>query len=83
MQLQRACYAVIDGFTDSGSDSKRKEALIEVVASATSFFIAVLLISLFGKWLWNTVIVDLFTVVRPIKDVWQVLGLMIFLSLIR
>jgi hypothetical protein len=28
------------------------------------------------------VIVDLFTCVRPVKDVWHILGLFVFLSLV-
>jgi hypothetical protein len=38
---------------------------------------------LVGKWLWNNVIIDLFTIAKPVRSIWQILGLMIFLALIR
>jgi hypothetical protein len=37
----------------------------------------------FGKWLWNTVLVDLTTIVKPVKSVWQLLGLAVLISLIH
>ena len=77
-------YAGVDAFTDmSGSDSKRREALMEIIASIVSFLIAVVIISIVGKWLWNNTILDLFTFVKPVRSIWQILGLMIFLALIR
>jgi len=77
-------YACVDAFTDmSGSDSKRREAFMEIIASVISFLIAVIIISFVGKWLWNNTILDLFTFVKPVRSIWQILGLMIFLALIR
>lgn len=82
--LQRACYAVVDGFTDlSGSDTKRREVYMEIVASILSFMLAIVIVAFVGKWLWNNIIVDLFTIAKPARNVWQIIGLMIFLSLIR
>jgi hypothetical protein len=74
----------VDAFTDmSGSDSKRREAYLEIIASLLSFIIAIIIVSFIGKWVWNNIILDLFTVVKPAKSIWQILGLMIFLALIR
>lgn len=82
--LQKACYAVVDGFTDlSGSDSKRREVYMELVASVLSFMLAVAIIAFIGKWLWNNIIIELFTFAKPVRNVWQIIGLMIFLSLVR
>jgi hypothetical protein len=82
--IKDVTYAVVDAFTDmSGSDSKRREALMEIIASIVSFVIAVIIISIVGKWLWNNTILDLFTFVKPVRSIWQILGLMIFLALIR
>jgi len=82
--LKDVARAGIDAFTDmSGSDSKRREAYIEIIASILSFLIAVIIISFIGKWIWNNIILDLFTFVKPVKSIWQILGLMIFLALIR
>jgi hypothetical protein len=82
--FQAISYALVDGFTDlPGSDSKRKQMYIEIVSSILGFIIAVLILSLVGKWLWNNVIIDLFTIAKPVRSIWQILGLMIFLALIR
>lgn len=82
--LQRACYAMVDGFTDlSGSDTKRREVYMEIVASILSFMLAIAIIAFVGKWLWNNIILDLFTIAKPVRSVWQIIGLMIFLSLVR
>jgi hypothetical protein len=82
--LKPVVYASIDAFTDmSGSDSKRREAYMEIIAAIVSFLIAVIIISFIGKWIWNNIVLDLFTIVKPVKSIWQILGLMIFLALIR
>ena len=82
--LKSVAYASVDAFTDmSGSDSKRREAYLEIISTIVSFLIAVVIISFIGKWIWNNIILDLFTVVKPVKSIWQILGLMIFLALIR
>jgi hypothetical protein len=84
MSLQKACYALVDGFTDmTSSDSKRREVYMELVASILSFIIAVAVLAFIGKWLWNYVVVDLFTFAKPVRSVWQIIGLMLFINLIR
>ena len=82
--IKSVTIAAIDAFTDmSGSESKRREAYMEILASILSFLIAVIIVSFIGKWLWNNTILDLFTFVKPVRSIWQILGLMIFLALIR
>ena len=84
MSLQRACYAVVDGFTNMGApDTKRREIYMELVASILSIFLSILVIAFVGKWLWNNSVVELIAVARPVHSVWQIIGLMIFISLIR
>jgi hypothetical protein len=75
---------MVDGFTDlSGSDTKRREVYMEIVASILSFMVAIAIIAFVGKWLWNNIILDLFTIAKPVRSVWQIIGLMIFLALVR
>jgi hypothetical protein len=75
--------AVISGFTDMpGSDTRRSEMYIDVVASLISFMIAIIIVSFVGKWLWNNVVVDLFTIAKPARSIWQILGLMVMISLL-
>ena len=84
MGLQSLVSAGLEAFTDmSGSDSKRRDVYMELVSSILAFLLAVAIVCLVGKWLWNNVIIELFSVAKPAKSIWQILGLMIFLSLIR
>jgi hypothetical protein len=84
MGLQSLVSAGLEAFTDmSGSDSKRRDVYMELVSSILAFVLAIAIVSLVGKWLWNNVVIELFSVAKPAKSIWQILGLMIFLSLIR
>jgi hypothetical protein len=75
--------AVISGFVDlPGSDSRKSEMYLDVVSSLIAFLLAVVIISFVGKWLWNNVVVDLFTIAKPARNIWQILGLMVFVSLL-
>jgi len=42
-----------------------------------------LLVSLIGLWLWNYSVVPLFEFARPAKSVLQILGLVLFVTLIH
>lgn len=44
--------------------------------------IPLLLLLIMGKYLWNEVLVQVVTVVRPVTSVWQILGLYVLLGLI-
>ncbi len=49
-----------------------------------SFVTVVIMLSILlfiGKYLWNNVMTDLFTFAKPVKSVWQLLGLAILVSL--
>jgi hypothetical protein len=82
--LKSLCQAGVEAMTDmSGSSNSRRELYREVISSILALIIAIIIISFVGKWLWNNTIAELFTFVRPVRSVWQIIGLMIFLSLIR
>jgi hypothetical protein len=74
--------ASLEGFV-SGDDSKEKrESYIELATVLITFVLALTILSLIGKLLWNSVIVDLFTCVRPAKSFMEILGLFVFVSLL-
>lgn len=80
--VEKFIKAGLEGFV-SGDDSKEKrESYVELAAVLISFIIALIILSLIGKLLWNGVIVDLFDCVRPAKSFMQILGLFVFTSLI-
>jgi len=80
--LQGFCRAGIDCMTDT-SGSNRTEMYKEVVASLLALVIAIIIIAFVGKWLWNNSIVELFTFARPVRSVWHIIALMLFLSLFK
>ena len=55
-------------------------------AGVWSFFVLTvavyLVLMLAGKWLWNTVAVNMVTVIKPIDSVFQLVGLAILVKLI-
>jgi hypothetical protein len=82
--LKDLCRAGVEGMTDMpGSNGSRREIYKDLIASILSLIIAIIIVAFVGKWLWNTTVAELFTFVRPVKSVWQIIGLMLFLSLIQ
>ena len=82
--LQGLCRAGVEGMSDmSGSGNGRRELYKEVIASILALVISIAIIAFVGKFLWNTTVAELFTFARPVQSPWQIIGLMVFLSLIR
>ena len=79
--LKDLCRAGVEGMSDmSGS---RRELYKELVASILALIISIIIDAFIGKWLWNTTVAELFTFVRPVRSIWQLIGLMIFVSLFK
>jgi hypothetical protein len=83
--LNSACKAAVEGFTnkDSADPSKTRQVYADFLAVLLALVISLIILAFVGKLLWNNVIVDLFTIARPVRSFWQILGLMIFVSLIN
>ncbi len=81
--LKDLCKAGIEGMTDMSGSHARKQAYLDVIASIMSLVIAIIIVAFIGKWLWNTTVAELFTFTRPVRSVWQIIGLMIFISLMK
>jgi hypothetical protein len=77
-----AVKASLEGFVNADNTAERKEANITFVAALITFIIALVILSLIGKLLWNGVVVELFSFARPAKSIWQILGLFVFVSLL-
>lgn len=78
--LQGFCRAGIDCFTDSGP---KNDVYKDVIATLFALVIAIIIIAFVGKWLWNNSMVELFTFARPVKSVWHIIALMLFLSILK
>jgi hypothetical protein len=82
--LFQACRAAVDGFTDlSGSPTNRREMYTDVIAAILTLVITITIVAFVGKWFWNNIIVQLFTVTRPATSAWQIIGLILFFNLIK
>ena len=78
--LRNVANAAVEGFLNGNVDQKR-QAYADFVAAVLAYILAILLIALIGKYLWNGIVVDLVSVAKPAKSFWQILGLMIFISI--
>jgi len=74
--------ATAEGFMDQGNAEYRRRAYMDFVTVVLSYVFAIVVLSFIGKFLWNGVIVDLFSFAKPMRSIWQILGLMIFISLL-
>jgi hypothetical protein len=80
--VQSACRSAVEGFSDVPPVRKR-EVYADTLATLLAFVLAIILLAFVGKLLWNNVVVDLFEFAKPARSFWQILGLMVFVSLIR
>ena len=65
------------------SGSGRYQMYKELVASILSLVISIAIVAFVGKFLWNTTVAELFTVVRPVRSAWQIVGLLLLMALFR
>lgn len=80
--LFSASRAAVESFADSGPAVKR-EVYADTVAVLVAYIIAFVIIAFIGRLLWNGVVIELFTFAKPARSFWQIIGLMIFINLIR
>lgn len=80
--LRDICKAGVDCVSDM-SGQGRREMYKDLVASILALVLAILIIAFIGKFLWNNTVAELFTVVRPVRSAWQVIGLMLLINLFK
>jgi len=80
--IEKFTRASLEGFVNEGDSKEKKNSYINLAAVLISFIIALVILSLIGTLLWNGVITELFTCVRPAKSFMQILGLFVFVSLL-
>ena len=81
--VNTATKAAVEGFVGLQSSEKRRDAYVEFVSIILAFFLAIVILGFIGKWLWNEVVVDLFSFAKPARSFWQIIGLMLFVSLVH
>jgi len=80
--IKDLCRAGVECMTDM-SGSRKKDMYRDVVASIIALLLSILIVAFIGKYLWNTTVAELFTFARPVQSVWQIIGLMLFVSLVK
>ncbi len=81
--LNAVARATVEGFSGSPSAETRREAYAEFISTVLAFLLAVVILGFIGKYLWNNVVVDLFSFAKPARSFWQIIGLMIFWALVK
>jgi hypothetical protein len=78
-----ATRAAVEGFTGTQNSQARRDAYVDFVAFLLAFIISLVLLGFLGKWLWNEVVVDLFSFAKPARSLWQIVGLMFFMAIVN
>ena len=78
-----ATKALVEGMSGSPQAEKSRDTYVDLIATLIAFVVTLVILAFIGQLLWNNVIVDLVSFARPAKSVWQILGLVIFVSLIH
>jgi hypothetical protein len=83
MVLKEAFSAMVNTVAaDASTKSDTRASYIELSSAIMAFVASVVIMAFIGKWLWNSIVVDLFTVARPVRSVWQIIGLTVFVHLV-
>ena len=80
--LRDLCRAGIDCVSTPDGPEKRM-GYREVIVSILAFIIALFIIACIGKLVWNMTMPQLFTFARPVHSCWEIIGLLILVSLFR
>ena len=80
--IKDLCRAGIGCMTDMSGPGK-KDMYMDVVATIMALLLSIVIVAFVGKYLWNTTVAELFTFARPVQAVWQIIGLMLFISLVK
>ena len=81
--IKDLCKAGVESMTDMSGPHGRKQMYSELIASIIALMISITIIAFVGKWLWNTSVAELFTFAKPVRSAWQIIGLMLFLALMK
>jgi hypothetical protein len=83
MVLRETFSAVVNTVAaDASSKLDTRSSYVELTAALLAFVFSIVIIAFVGKWLWNGVVLDLISVAKPARSVWQIIGLAILMKLI-
>lgn len=76
-------YQKLSGKVAEGFQGSQEASGVEVVGALLAIILLVVVQLFVVKFLWNSVLVDLFSAVRPIKSLLHVAGLLILVAMIH
>jgi hypothetical protein len=77
------CSMALEAFASSREGFDNNSSMMQSPLVIFGFLILYLLIVLLiGKWLWNTVLVRLVSIIKPATSVWQILGFAILVQIL-
>jgi hypothetical protein len=82
MGLSALTKAAVEGFSGNTDSKERRNAYVDFLAFLLAFLASMIILGFIGKLLWNEVVVELFSIAKPARSVWHILGLMLFTNLI-
>jgi hypothetical protein len=82
MGLSALTKAAVEGFTGNTESKERRNAYVDFLAYLLAFLLSMIILGFVGKLLWNDVIVELFSIAKPARSVWHIIGLMLFVNLV-
>ena len=71
---------LLNGNQQSSEGFNNGNNMAEVFVLLQIMLLYLLIILLVGKWLFNNVLVKTFPMIRPVPDVWHLLGLIIIID---
>lgn len=54
----------------------------ETIGALILFVLYLVIILIFGEFLWNKVLCRVVTIVKPVKSIWELLGIMLLFGII-
>ena len=83
MVLRETFSAVVNTVAaDASSKLDTRSSYVELTAALLAFVFSIVIIAFVGKLLWNSVVLDLISVAKPARSVWQIIGLAMLVKLI-
>jgi hypothetical protein len=76
-------YQKLSGKVAEGFQGSQEASGVEVIGALLAIILLVVVQLFVVKFLWNSVLVDLFSAVRPIKSLLHVAGLLILVAMIH
>ena len=73
-----------EGFSSvRGYPLMMNESMMSLLGRLVSVVLTVLILGMFGQWLWNNYVTKLLTIAKPAKNVMDIVGLYVAMRLIN